>query len=406
MADDNNVETGSQHATGLLEVARRSVMWVTERPPLVMVSGRGSYLWDAQGKQYLDFVQGWAVNTLGHCAPELTAVLQQQSEQLWNSSAAYYNDCMVRCAKQITSMAKLERVFFANSGAEANEGAIKLARRYGEKHLQGAYQIITTTASFHGRTLATMAASGKPGWENLFLPRMPGFVQVEFGNAQAVEKAINSKTCAVMVEPIQGEAGVRVPPPNYLKQLSQICEKHRKLLILDEIQTGIGRLAHPFACQHFGVKPHLLTLGKGLGGGFPVAALLAQENVCVFEAGDQGGTFGGQPLAMAVASTVLHTIQQVSFLQHVQQMGQYLRQLLQQLAASFELQELRGIGLLQALNLPKPLGAKIVTQALQNGLLINSPQPNCLRFMPALNIHKKQLDEFAEKLHTTLQQTL
>jgi len=250
------------------------LMNLTNRPPAVMVRGAGSYLWDDAGRRYLDFVQGWAVNALGHCPKEIADAVATQVTKLVNASPAYHNERERALATALAEASGLSRVFFGNSGAEANEGAIKLARKWGKLHKDGAFEIITTHGGFHGRTLATMAASGKPGWDEMFPPRVEGFVKVPFGDADAVERAIGPRTVAILVEPIQGEAGVVVPPDGYLHALSDIARARSVLLMLDEVQTGMGRTGTLFAFQHEGIRPDVLTLGKGLGGGLPLSALV------------------------------------------------------------------------------------------------------------------------------------
>ncbi len=248
----------------------QSLMTVTTRPNRVMVRGQGSYLWDDHGRRYLDFIQGWAVNALGHAAPEMARALAQQASLLISASPALHNAPQIELAERLVALSGLHRVGFCNSGAEANEGAIKLVRKWGRLHRQGAYEIVTAEQAFHGRTLAAMAASGKPGWDELFPPNMPGFRRVPFGDLAAVRRHVRQpKTAAIMVEPIQGEAGVIVPPDGYLRGLRQIADEFGLLLVFDEVQTGLGRMGTLFAFEHEGVRPDILTLGKGLGGGVP-----------------------------------------------------------------------------------------------------------------------------------------
>ena len=265
-----------------------ALMEIASRPPVVFVAGQGSWLRDENGKAYLDFIQGWAVNCLGHCAPPILDALAGQAAKLINCSPAFYNEPMIRLAELIARYSGLHQTFFANSGAEANEGAIKLARKWGQKHRNGAFEIITMQHGFHGRTLATMAASGKAQWEQLFEPKVPGFLKVPLNDLAQVEQTISSRTVAVMLEPIQGEAGVFVATDEYLRGLRALTRRAGILLILDEIQTGVGRTGKFFGFQHSGIEPDIMTLGKGLGGGVPLAALVAHEDVCCFEHGDQG----------------------------------------------------------------------------------------------------------------------
>lgn len=369
-----------------------SLMHIADRPPVVFVRGQGSWLWDSEGRQYLDFVQGWAVNCLGHAPPVVVQAISTQAAVLINASPAFYNEPMVRLANLLAGHSGLERVFFANCGAEANEGAIKLARKWGQKLRGGAYEIITTDNGFHGRTLATMSASGKPQWRDLFEPKMPGFPKVPFNDLAAVEAAITERTAAVMVEPIQGEAGVVPAADDYLAGLRQLTRERGILLILDEIQTGMGRTGKLFAYQHAGFLPDILTLGKGIGGGVPLAALLAREEICCFDPGDQGGTFNGNPLMTAAGCAVLQELMKPGFLNSVAGMGEYLRSGLQALSSRHGLGEVRGRGLLLALDLVRPVATDVVACALERGLLLNAPRPNTLRFMPALTVSREEID--------------
>lgn len=370
-----------------------ALMDIAPRPPIVFAGGKGSWLFDSRGDRYLDLVQGWAVTCLGHSPDPVVRALAEQAARLINCSPAYHNEQSVKLAGALTRASGLDQAFFANSGAEANEGAIKLARKWGEKYRGGAYEIITTENGFHGRTLATMAASGKPGWKALFEPKVPGFPKVPLGDIAAVEAAITDRTVAVMLEPIQGEAGVIPAGIDYLKALRALTEKRGILLILDEIQTGMGRTGTLFAFEQAGIRPDILTLGKGLGGGVPLAALLAHREVCCFEYGDQGGTFNGNPLMCAVGSAVLAEITAPGFLDRVQAASTRLWGGLETLAGRHGFGEVRGQGLLLALDLGRPLGPTIVAEALADGLLLNAPRPDTLRFMPALTIADTEIDQ-------------
>ena len=382
--------------------AADSLMFITQRPEVTFVRGDGSWLYDHAGAAYLDFVQGWAVNSLGHCSKLMREALATQAAQLINVSPAYYNEPMRRLAGRLAALSGLERVFFANSGAEANEGAIKLARKWGARERGGAYEIVVFEDAFHGRTLATMSASGKPGWDRLFEPKVPGFVRVPRNDLDAVERAISARTCAVMLEPIQGESGVVSFSTSFMRQLRELADEHGVLLMLDEIQTGIGRTGRMFCYEHLGIRPDILTLGKGIGGGVPLAALLAREQASVFEAGDQGGTFNGNPLMTAVGDAVVAEVARPEFLAGVSDSGAYLFERLRALSAELGLGEVRGRGLLVALDLGRPVGAEVVARALQGGLLINSPRPTSLRFMPALNVTRAEIDEMLARLRRAL----
>ncbi len=376
-----------------MQATYQSIMPITPRPDLIIEQGKGSWLTDNNGKQYLDFIQGWAVNTLGHCPDIIIQALTHQAKQLLTPSPAFYNRPLLQCADLLTQHSVFDRVFFANSGAEANEGAIKLARKWGAMKKAGAYKIITFHNSFHGRTLTTMAASGKPAFANLFEPKTPGFIKVPWNNSQAVEQAIDSQTVAIMLELIQGEAGVFPADPNFLNQLSQLAKQHNLLLIADEVQTGIGRTGHLFAYQGYTIEPDIMTLGKGLGGGVPISALLAKEHCCVFQTGDQGGTYNGNPLMTAVAYVVLQEVLKPNFLKQVQTNGLYLQQTLKQLSSQFNLGEVRGQGLLVAIDTGTRDAHTIVDKCRELGLLINAARPNTLRFMPALNVSQEEIDQ-------------
>jgi acetylornithine/N-succinyldiaminopimelate aminotransferase len=378
------------------------IMKITERPPLVMVEGAGSWLWDRDGKRYLDFVQGWAVNALGHSPRVVLDALQAQGGRLINCSPAYYNEPMAELAALLAETTGLDQVFLCNSGAEANEGAIKLARKWGARYREGAFEIITMHGGFHGRTLATMSASGKPGWDALFEPKVPGFRKVPLGDLGAVAAAITPRTVAVMLEPIQGESGVFVAPDDYLRALRSLTREHGILMILDEVQTGVGRTGRFLGCQHAGIGPDVVTLGKGLGAGVPLAALVASAGVSCFEYGDQGGTFGGNPLMAAVGRAVVETVRQPAFLRAVVANGTYLADRLKALAADHGHGDVRGRGLLLALELKGQDAKKVATRALDHGLLINAPRPDTLRFMPALTVSEAEIDEMLARLEPSL----
>jgi len=374
-------------------------MWITQRPEVVFAKGEGSWLWDSQGKRYPDFIQGWAVNCLGHCPGVVTEALAKQSGALMNCSPAYYSAPLVDFALALTAASGLDRVFFANSGGEANEGAIKLARKWGAVNKSGAYEIITTIGGFHGRTPATMSASDKPGWDKMFEPKVPGFPKVPLGDLAAVEAAITDQTVAVMLEPIQGESGVWPAGDAYLQGLRALCDKHGLLLILDEIQTGMGRTGALFCFEHADVTPDIMTLGKGIGAGVPLAAVLARENVCCFEPGEQGGTYNGNALMAAVGAAVLAEVSAPSFLAHVNAASERLWSGLEALSQQHDLGEVRGKGLLLALDVGTAHDSGVVSaKALERGLLVNAPRPDSLRFMPALNVSFGEIDAMLEIL--------
>ena len=379
-----------------------ALMDITARPSTVFVRGEGSFLWDETGKRYLDFVQGWAVNCLGHSPPEIAEALTAQAKLLLTPSPAFYNAPSLKLAKALADYSCFDQVFFTNSGAEANEGAIKLARKYGALHRNGAYEVITFEGAFHGRTLATMSASGKKAFEPLFEPKVSGFPKAQLNDLASVERLINDKTVGVMLEPIQGEAGVWPATDRFLRELRTLTREHGLLLILDEIQTGIGRTGKLFHYEHAGIEPDIMTLGKGIGGGVPLAALLATGAASCFEHGDQGGTFNGNPLMCAAGLAVLQRVSDPDFLKSVVDTGLYLESELQRMSARHGLGDVRGRGLLLALDLKHPIGASIVAQAFEDGVLLNSPQPDALRFMAALNVTQEEIVGMIDCLDTIL----
>jgi len=380
-----------------------ALMWITARPEVVFTKGEGSWIWDSQGKRYLDFIQGWAVNCLGHCPAVVADALARQSGALLNCGPAYFSGPLIEYAQDLTTAAGMDRVFFTNSGGEANEGAIKLARKWGKVNKSGAYEIITTIGGFHGRTLATMSASGKPGWDQMFEPKVPGFPKVPLNDLAAVEAAITDKTVGIMLEPIQGESGVWPATEAYLQGLRALCDQHGLLLILDEVQTGIGRTGTLFCFEHAGVTPDIMTLGKGIGAGVPLAAVLAREEVCCFEAGEQGGTYNGNALMAAVGAAVLAEVSAPSFLAHVNAASDRLWHGLEALSVQHDLGAVRGRGLLLALDLGERAESGAVSAAaLEHGLLVNAPRPDSLRFMPALNVTLGEVDSMLEILDAVL----
>jgi acetylornithine/N-succinyldiaminopimelate aminotransferase len=379
-----------------------ALMEITARPPAVFVRGEGSWLWDDTGKRYLDFVQGWAVNCLGHSPPAVVEALTEQAKRLITPSPAFYNAPSLKLAEALVERSCFDRVFFTNSGAEANEGAIKLARKYGAMHRSGAYEIITFDGGFHGRTLATMSASGKKAFEPLFEPKVPGFPKAQLNDLASVKQLISGSTIAVMLEPIQGEAGVWPATDAFLRELRTLTKEHGLLLIVDEIQTGMGRTGKLFHYEHAGIEPDIMTLGKGIGGGVPLGALLATEAASCFEHGDQGGTFNGNPLMCAVGLAVLRQVAHPDLLKSVTETGHYLASELQRISARHGLGEVRGQGLLLALDLKRPIAAAIVALALEDGVLLNAPRPDALRFMPALNVTREEITEMIAHLDVTL----
>jgi len=386
-----------------------ALMYITPRPELVFTEGLGMWMTDHKGKRYLDYLQGWAVNCLGHSPKCIEDAIVAQAGKLLNPSPAFYNENMIKLADQLTQHSCFDRVFFANSGAEANEGAIKLARKWGQKNKNGAFEIITFDHGFHGRTLATMSASGKPGWDTIFAPQVTGFPKADLNDITSVEKLISEKTVAVMLEPVQGEGGVIPASREFMQALRELTKKHNILLIVDEVQTGMGRTGKLFAYQLSGIEPDIMTLGKGIGGGVPLAALLAKEAVSCFVPGDQGGTYNGNPLITAVGIAVLNALTAPNFLDEVKAKSAYLSQALIKLSDQFGMEGERGEGLLRALKLGRDIGPRLVEVARDLepiGLLINSPRPNLLRFMPALNVSYEEIDTMISMLSKVIQQVI
>ncbi|MBC8640197.1 acetylornithine transaminase [Caballeronia sp. EK] len=382
-----------------------SLMYITNRPEIVFTHGKGSWLYDNTGKRYLDFIQGWAVNSLGHCNEGMIEAMEKQARTLINPSPAFYNAPMAQLAGLLTANSCFDKVFFANSGAEANEGAIKLARKWGKKFKNGAFEIITFDHSFHGRTIATMSASGKAGWDTIYAPQVPGFPKADLNDIASVEKLISEKTVGVMLEPIQGEGGVIPATREFMQQLRELTKKHNILLIVDEVQSGCGRAGTLFAYELSGVEPDIMTLGKGIGGGVPLAALLSKADVACFDAGDQGGTYNGNPLMTAVGYSVISQLVAPGFLEGVREKAAYLRQELLKLSDERGFKGERGEGLLRALLLDSDKGPQIVEKARlmqPDGLLLNAARPNLLRFMPALNVTKDEIDQMMTMLRSVL----
>ena len=376
------------------ELEHKYLMNTFKRSPLTLVRGEGARVWDDRGKEYLDFVGGWAVNVLGHAHPEIVNAVSEQARTLIQTSNQFYTVPQIRLAELLIENSCFDKVFFCNSGAEADEGAVKLARRYGRLHLDGAYEVITAMGSFHGRTLAMVAATGQPKFQEPYTPLPEGFINVDYDDMDAIKRATVKKTCAVMLEAIQGEGGVNIPDGNYLKEVRSWCDELGILLILDEIQTGMGRTGTLFAYQHYGIEPDIMTLAKGLGGGVPIGALLAKEKASVFAPGDHGSTFGGNPLACAAGYATLKYILEHNIVENCRQVGNYLKASLEGLKAKFEnIIEVRGLGLLVAVELSSDIADDVVKACLDEGLLLNVVKPSALRFMPPLIIGQSEVDE-------------
>ncbi len=389
----------------LLTIANNKLLKVTNRPEIIMSSGKGMYLFDIEGNKYLDFIGGWAVNSLGHSPGVISSTLAKQSSILVNSSPSFFNLPMLEYADLLTSHCCFERVFFTSTGAEANEGAIKLARKFGTLHKGGASDIITTQLGFHGRTLATMSATGKKQWETLFEPKPKGFQKAIFNDFESIKKLLTEKTCAIMFEPIQGEGGVNVATKEFVTKTRELCNKENILLIFDEIQTGMGRTGKLFCYEHYDIEPDIMTLGKGIGGGFPLSALLTKERLNIFDPGDQGGTYTGQPLSMAAGIAVLEEILDKNLVEQSQKMGKFIKSQLAELSEHYEISNIRGEGLLIAFDLLETEGVDLVNNCLKKGLLINSPKKMSIRLMPPLIVTKTEIREMLLVLKQYLQKT-
>lgn len=370
-------------------------------PGFVAVRAEGAYLFDDRGRRLLDFVQGWAVNALGHSPAVVRDALAAQAARLVQSGAAIPNEPSRALAAELTRRADLERAFFACTGAEANEGAVKLARKWGKLHRAGAHVVVTATGSFHGRTLAMMAASGKLGFAEMYAPRIEGFRHVPYGDLAALEAAIDESVVAVMLEPVQGEAGVRVLPEGFLREVRRLTEARGVLLICDEVQSGCGRTGRFFAFEHEGIRPDVLTLGKGLGGGLPLSAVLCREEVSCFEPGEQGGTFTNHPLLSAVGLAVVDAVGRPEFLARVREAGARLEAGLRAIAAEVG-GEVRARGLLQAIDLPGVAARDFAARAIEAGLIVNPIPPSTIRLMPRLDSTDAEIDEALRILREVL----
>ncbi len=391
----------------IITQAGRCLMQTYGRLPLALVRGEGAYVWDAAGRRYLDFVSGLAVNGLGHCHPRVVEAIRAQAGVLIHCSNLYHIEPQVRLAGLLIENSALDRVFFCNSGAEAVETAIKLARKCAKKrHGPERYEIITALQSFHGRTLAAIAATGQPKYQQGFEPLPPGFSYVPFNDLDALRAAVGEHTCAVMLEPVQGEGGVNVAAPDYLPGVRALCDELGLLLILEEVQTGIGRTGRFFAHEHYGITPDIMSLAKSLGAGFPIGAALAREDVAAaFTPGDHASTFGGNPLACAAATAAVETILESGFLDQVTQTAGYFRRRLEELRARFPvIREVRGLGMLIGAELNRDAAKAVQGRCQESGLLINAIGDRILRFLPPLTVTTAEVDAAVDILTTALAQ--
>ena len=388
-----------------IEKEKKYYMFTVRRQPVVIDKAAGVHVWDVEGKEYLDFTAGWAVTNLGHCHPSVTNMIKKQSETLLQTSNQFYTKPQLLLAEILVEQSCLDKVFFCNSGAEAVEGACKLAKKYGKIEKNGAFEIITALNSFHGRTQATLAATGQPKYQETFKPLLPGFTHVPYNDFEAIKTATNKNTVAVMLEPIQGKGGVNIPDIDYLSRVKEWCVKHDLLFILDEVQTGLGRIGTLFGYQYFNVEPDVITLGKALGNGVPIGAFLSKDRVMKLEPGDHGSTFGGNALATAAAFASTEYIVKHNIANHAKDIGNKLQLTLQKEIGDLNIvKEIRGVGLLLAIEFTDDISANLVTELNANGLLTNPVKPNAIRLMPPLIINEEDINKSVKIIKKTLLQ--
>jgi acetylornithine/N-succinyldiaminopimelate aminotransferase len=389
-----------------IELENQIYMQVAKRTPLVLTRGEGCRVWDDAGKAYLDFVGGWAVDSLGHSPQVLVDALSEQAATLVHVSNQFYSTPQLELGKLLVDNSPLDRVFFANSGTEANEGAVKLARKWGKERRGGAYTVITTDHSFHGRTIAMVAATGKPAYQKIVEPLPSGFINVPYNDVDALKRATTDETVAVMLEPIQGEGGVNLPEEDYLKAVRRWCDEQNLLLILDEIQTGVCRLGTLWGHTQFGVEPDVMTLAKGLGGGLPIGAILVKEKHNVLTAGDHGSTFGGNPLICAGALAIMRHALKSDLPKHVARVGAHLKQRLEDIKERNPvITDVRGRGLLLAIEFERDMAEEVLNQARADGLLLNMIAPNLIRLMPPLVLTENEADKAADTIEAVIERT-
>jgi acetylornithine/N-succinyldiaminopimelate aminotransferase len=374
-----------------------------KRQPITLVKGEGPRVWDSQGKVYLDFVAGIAVNVLGHCHPAVVEAVQHQVTQLVHVSNLYYNTRQIELAELLAQQSNGMRSFFSNSGAEADEGAIKLARKYGRLHRNGAYEVISMERSFHGRTLATTAATGQASYQATWVPLPDGFKQVPFNDLEALKAATSEKTAGILLEAVQGEGGIYPADKSYIQGVRQWCDEQNLVMICDEVQAGMGRTGKFFSWEHYDVVPDIVTMAKGLAGGIPIGAMLTGPRTDIFSPGDHGTTFGGNPIASAAGIATIHTILDEHLLENAAKMGSYWREKMNTFCEKYDfLDSPRGLGLMQAVNVQRELAGTIVQQALEHGLLLNALGSNTLRIVPPLIVTSDDIDEAAALLERAL----
>ena len=385
------------------DIESKYYMFLVRRQPMVLERGDGARVWDVDGKEYLDFTSGWAVNNVGHCNEAVADAIAEQARTLLQTANQFYSIPQLKMAEILVENSCLDKIFICNSGAEANEGAIKLAKKYGKKNKNGAYGIITALNSFHGRTMMNVSATGQPHYQELFEPIPTGFTHVPYNDLEAIKSATNENTVAIMLEPVQGEGGVNIPDTDYLQGVRSWCDENNILLIFDEVQTGLGRLGTLFGYQSFEVEPDIITLAKGLGGGVPIGAFLAKDSACAFDPGDHGSTFGGNPFTCAAAHASTKYLIDNNVTENAAKMGEYLGEGLRRIQAGHEfITDVRGMGLLWAVEFDSDLTPEVISACNDAGLLMNPMRPNTVRLMPVLTITEAEIDEALERLEEGL----
>lgn len=393
-------ESAQQH---WMDLEHKYYQGTFKRYPLVFMRGEGTRVWDADGKDYLDLVAGIAVNVLGHCHPAVVEAIQEQATKLVHVSNLYYNTRQIELAEQLGLLSNGMRSFFSNSGAEANEGAIKLARKYGREKKNGAFEIISMQRSFHGRTLATTAATGQAHYQATWAPLPEGFKQVPYNDLDALKAAVSDKTVGILLEAVQGEGGIWPGTREFIQGVRQLCDEQNMVMICDEVQAGMGRTGKFFAWENYGILPDMVTMAKGLAGGVPIGGMLAGPRADLFAPGDHGTTFGGNPIACAAAVATIRTIKDNNLLENARKMGEYWHGKMLTLCAKYDfIDSPRGIGLMRAVNVKRDLAGKIVEKAMKHGVLLNALGGDTLRIVPPLVVSQSDLDEAAEKLDYTL----
>ena len=382
-------------------------MHAANRYPMVIERGEGTKLWDVNGNEYLDFTSGWAVNNIGHSNAVVADAIEKQSKTLLQTSNVFYTIPQLKLAEILIENSDLDKIFICNSGAEANEGAIKLARKWGKQNKNGANKILTAFDSFHGRTISTLAATGQPKYHETFMPVTEGFDYFELNNIDSLKSKIDDNTVGIMIEVVQGEGGVNICSEEFVQNVRKICDDQNLIMIIDEVQTGIGRLGSFYGYEKFGVKPDVITLAKGLGAGVPIGAILAKNEYSVFVPGDHGSTFGGNALTSAAAYASSKFILESDIPNNVNQLGSYFLSKLNELTSKFEIiSEVRGMGLLIAIEFSTDIGTDLINECNRNGLLVNAVRPNTIRFMPPLTVSESEISEAIDKFESSIESVL